>query len=85
VKVVEVIWRDHANVHGWAENLAAPSTVQSVGYLAHETEEYYVLLSGQADTGSVEPYNCSLAILKVNVLAVKELARSPEPEDGTDT
>ena len=77
--LVVITWEDHTSRDGWqtsqqAKTDAVPQRVTSVGWLHHETEKVYSLISCASEDGDV---SCQQTVLKV---ATVDLFRVPEPK-----
>ena len=76
MKIVEVVWRDHATRHGWTAKLSEPVTIREIGYLAEETDEYYCLVDSEVtDDPEASRWGCSTAVLKTDVISIKEMGQ----------
>ena len=74
-----ITWEDHASRDGWqttedAKSHSGPIRVTSVGWLHHETDKVYSLISCASEDGDV---SCQQTILKA---ATVDVYRVPEPK-----
>lgn len=78
-----VRWRDHSTEHGWSREVVdTVLLVDSVGYLAAETDDYLVLAESViVNDDRALRWGCQTMILK-NCIVERETIREGSPPNG---